>query len=195
MTMKARPSNGTLNPLSPVVLFGLDQHGSPKAARFPEEQASLAIKAAEQLQLRILKVTDPAVAELAAQLPTGRIHANGKGAVPNVRGELYSKLLAAAETGEAANHPSPKRPAEGQSNGKPPNGTKALDDQLLNPWDTIASAQMALARDEGDNDWHDVVVVERTGDICTLRWRDYPRARKFSRHCRAVALLCPNTDA
>ena len=39
---------------SPVVLFGIDSHGKPKAARFGQKHASLAIKAATQLQLRVL---------------------------------------------------------------------------------------------------------------------------------------------
>jgi hypothetical protein len=80
----------------PVVLFGVDQHGKPTAARFPEGQARLAAKAAKQLDLRVLTVATPAVAELAATLPLGRIHASGKGFVPNVRGDIYAKLLATA---------------------------------------------------------------------------------------------------
>jgi hypothetical protein len=35
---------------SPLVLFGIDSRGKPKAARFRKEHASLALKAAGQLQ-------------------------------------------------------------------------------------------------------------------------------------------------
>jgi hypothetical protein len=38
------------------------------------------------------------------------------------------------------------------------------------------------------------VVVERIGDMCVLKWRDYPRDRRFTRHYRTLALLCPNPD-
>src|SRR5271166_6396779 len=94
MTQKARQSQSSSKAaVLPVVLFGVDQHGKPTAARFPEGQARLAAKAAEQLHLRVLTVANPAVAELAATLPMGRIHASGKGFVPNVRGDLYAKLL------------------------------------------------------------------------------------------------------
>jgi hypothetical protein len=57
------------------------------------------VKAAEQLKLRVLTVADPAIAELAAKLPAGRIYASGKGLVPNVSAALYTKLLAAAGPG------------------------------------------------------------------------------------------------
>jgi hypothetical protein len=71
--MTARALKATLNSVGPIVLFGLDLHGKPQAAQFPADQAGLVSKAAEQLHLRILTVTDPAVAEIAAQLPAGRI--------------------------------------------------------------------------------------------------------------------------
>ena len=81
----------------PVVLFGVDDTGKPKAARFAKEQADLAIKAAAQLQLRSLAVTSPDVAEVAKRLPVGRIHGNGRNIVPNVSRDLYEQLLALAE--------------------------------------------------------------------------------------------------
>jgi hypothetical protein len=65
MTQKARQSQSSSKAVvHPVVLFGVDRHGKPTAARFPESQASLAAKAAEQLHLRVLTVATPAVAEL-----------------------------------------------------------------------------------------------------------------------------------
>ena len=34
-------------------------------------------------------------------------------------------------------------------------------------------------------------MVEANGDMFTLRWRDYPRARRFARHRLRLALLYP----
>jgi hypothetical protein len=48
----------------PTILFGIDEHGKPKAARFVEKHAPLAVKAAAQLQLQVLAITDPRVAEI-----------------------------------------------------------------------------------------------------------------------------------
>ena len=45
------------------------------------------------------------IAELAARLPSGRVHANGKGFIPAVRRDLYSKLL------EASGQPPEPQPA------------------------------------------------------------------------------------
>jgi hypothetical protein len=47
MTQKTtQRQTSSSSPVVPVVLFGLDDHGKPKAARFPEKQADLATKAA-----------------------------------------------------------------------------------------------------------------------------------------------------
>jgi hypothetical protein len=85
----------------PLVLFGIDNRGKPKGARFGKEHASLAMKAATQLQLKVLASNDPKVAEIAAGLPVGRVHATGRTFVPFIRRDLYDKLVAAAANGNA----------------------------------------------------------------------------------------------
>ena len=69
MTAKANHSIQLRSCPSPLVLFGIDNRGKPKAARFGREHASLAIKAATQLQLNVLASNDPKVADIAARLP------------------------------------------------------------------------------------------------------------------------------
>ena len=49
---------------SPLVLFGIDNRGKPKGARFGKEHASLAMNAAPQLQQQVLDCTDRQVAEI-----------------------------------------------------------------------------------------------------------------------------------
>src|SRR5580704_3449235 len=65
MTAKANHATSATSCPAPVVLFGIDSHGKPKGARFGKDQADLAIKAANQLQLRVLASDDPKVADLA----------------------------------------------------------------------------------------------------------------------------------
>src|SRR5207245_11064794 len=36
------------------------------------------------------------------------------------------------------------------------------------------------------------IVVARDGDMLTLRWRDYPRERRITRHRLSVGLLYPH---
>ena len=67
MTTKANHSTQLRSCPSPLVLFGIDSRGKPKAARFGREHATLAIRAATQLQLNVLATTDPKVAEIAAR--------------------------------------------------------------------------------------------------------------------------------
>ena len=62
MTTSAKdPTVATRCP-PPLVLFGIDSRGKPKAARFRKEHASLALKAATQLQLNVLASNNPKVA-------------------------------------------------------------------------------------------------------------------------------------
>jgi hypothetical protein len=92
----------------PVVLFGVDENGKPKGARFPENQADLATKAAGHLNLRVLEIVGPDAIDLAARLSEGRIHANGRGFVPYIRRDLYAKLVAAHLPGISQQYRSPK---------------------------------------------------------------------------------------
>ena len=68
MTAKAKDSTLAMRCPSPLVLFGIDNRGKPKGARFGKEHAGLAMKAATQLQLKVLASNDPKVAEIAARL-------------------------------------------------------------------------------------------------------------------------------
>jgi hypothetical protein len=51
-----------------------------------------------------------------------------------------------------------------------------------------------VAQESLEDGWYDSIVLEQNGDMFTLRWRDYPRERRFARHRRALALLCPNPN-
>src|SRR3981081_3028692 len=96
MTQKTTQRQTSSSSAVPVVLFGLDDHGKPKAARFPEKQADLATKAAGLVKLQVLPIAGASVSDVAGPIPAGRIHANGRGFVPYIRRDLYAKLVAAA---------------------------------------------------------------------------------------------------
>jgi hypothetical protein len=72
----AKKSNPAKPPGKGYVLLGADEYAKPRAARF----------SAEEMYLRLVEVTDPDVAEIASQLPAGRLHANGKELVPYIKG-------------------------------------------------------------------------------------------------------------
>jgi hypothetical protein len=188
MTVKANHSPSATRCPSPLVLFGIDSRGKPKAARFGREHASLAIKAATQLQLNVLASNDPRVAEIAARLPVGRVHATGRTFVPFIRRDLYDRLVAAAPNGNLRQPLTP--PASGASGGAAgslPSGTP----NLPRNWREIGLGDLVVAQESLDDGWYEAIVIEADGDMLTLRWRDYPRVRKLVRHRLRLGLLYP----
>ena len=74
-------------PAAKFILFGADEYAKPRAATFSAEDPALLAKAADTMFLRLVQVTDPDVAQIAATLPAGRLHASGKGLVPYINGD------------------------------------------------------------------------------------------------------------
>jgi hypothetical protein len=177
MTKTAEKSQENETPL--MVVFGLDESQKPKAARFSSGQSDLVNKAAQAMQLRVAVVATqngPAT-EIAKKLPVGRLYSNGKGFVPNIRRDLYSKLtgVLGVESGLPA---APGEPEIPLASGLPRN------------WDELAPGHLVIAKEARHEDgWWEAIVLERNGDMLTLRWRDYPTQPKVMRHRTAVALL------
>jgi hypothetical protein len=189
MTAKANHSTSAARGPSPLVLFGIDSRGKPKAARFGREHASLAIKAATQLQLNVLASNDPKVAEIVARLPVGRVHATGRTFVPFIRRDLYDRLVAAAPNGNLHQPPTPpaNRASGGAAGSRPPGSSP----NLPRNWQEIGVGDLVLAQEDPEDGWYEVIVVEVANDMFTLRWRDYPRQRRFARHRLRLGLLYP----
>jgi hypothetical protein len=101
-------------------------------------------------------------------------YANGRGFVPNVRRDLYEKLIAAAG-GEPSQDTETPRVTQG----------------LPLSWDEIAPGHLVIAFENKEEGWWEAIVVARDGDMLTLRWRDYPKQSKVVRHRTGVALLNP----
>jgi hypothetical protein len=171
---------------TPLVLFGIDSRGKPKAARFGKQHAGLALKAATQLQMQVLAGNDPKIADLAAQLPVGRVHATGRTFVPFIRRDLYDQLLAAAGNGTV--HTSSSSSGSSGASGSTPGGSAP---RLPRNWHEIGIGDLVLFQDCLEDGWYEAFVVEAVGDMFTLRWRDYPRQRRFARHRLRLGLLYP----
>lgn len=189
MTAKAKHAASATSSPVPVVLFGIDSHGKPKGARFGKDHADLAIKAASQLQLRVLASNDPKVVDLLTRLPVGRVHATGRTFVPFIRRDLYDKLVAAAPNGNP--HQPPTQPANGASGAtgaKPPGGSSP---NLPKTWQEISLGDLVVAQEGPEDGWYEAIVAEVKGDMLTLRWRDYPRERQVVRHRQRLGLLYP----
>jgi hypothetical protein len=182
-----------------VVLFGLDESRKPRAARFGSAHANLAAKAAELMSLTACPVSSPVLAEIAEKLPTGRMYANGRAFVPNVRRDLYAKLIAAAATNNGDGHSGEpaEKPAEPAAAGNEPGPSTAEPAEPVvahghpRDWNDISVGHLVIASGGATDGWWEAIVIGLEGDMLTLRWRDFPKYPKFAQHRSAVALLKP----
>ena len=60
---------------------------------------------------------------------------------------------------------------------------------LPGTWDDVAPGHVVLARETLECGWWEAVVIERTGDLVTVRYRDYPQYPPMVRHRSAIALI------
>jgi hypothetical protein len=140
------------------VLLGADEYAKPRAARFTGEDPERLAKVAEAMHLRLVEITEPDVAEIAALLPVGRLHANGKGLVPYIKGGVYSELMCAAL---------PTLPPQINADPAP--------QDLPRSWDDLAPGHLVIAKESLELGWWEAIVIERTGDLVTVKYRDYPQ--------------------
>ena len=171
----------------PVLLFGLDASGKPKAARFVDKHADLASKAAAQLNLQVLRIIGPNLTDLAARLPQGRIHASGRGFVPYIRKDLYAKILAAAGAPKTPDNTPVQLAAASGSAASNSAGAPSLPQN----WDSIKTGDVVIALQDPEDGWYEAIVAEIHGEMLTMRWRHYPRERRFTRHRLSVGLMYP----
>ena len=161
-----------------VVVFGLDSNWRPHAAWFPHTQADQARAAAKQLRLNVIEVANGRPADLVGKLPAGQIHAAGPAMVPPIREDLYEKVVATLNPrGEA---------------GREPGETVVTD--MPTSWDAIKPGHLVLFHECLADGWWEAIVVNRSGDKVTLRWRDFPGDAKFTVPVLTVALLNPTAS-
>ena len=193
-----KPKSATSPPV--LILYGLDTDGRPRAAVFNAAQADLATKAAESLELQVLRIETAEQIDLARQVPSGEILAPGRGNVPVVRKELFDKLLAlvpapgsgpsqeAASAAEVDAVPSATTTdnSEPASKAPPPK-------QPPTTWAEIDVGDLVLAENwDPETGWFEAVVLEQVGDDeFKLRFRDYPEEGTLVRRRNQLALLSP----
>lgn len=191
--------------VDPVYIIGLDANGKPRGARFAELKDSI-VSAAIDLKCRVLIDQPAAVSALGMKLPVGRVYGGGKVVrlfVPNIRRELYDKILEAAGPLADVEPAAQRADAPGQASETPQakGETDAATDDVrcISPvtsglprsWEEITVGHMVLAHESPDDGWWEAVVIKREEEILTLRYRDAPKLPKFIRHINTVALVNP----
>jgi len=182
-TSATKTSNPTPDDVGLLVL-GYDDQQKPCGARFVDAKPDLVAKAAQLMGLKVYKATSPDVAEVAKKLPIGRLYANGRGFVPNVRQALYSDVIVALAA-------EPQQAAVGADDDK---ASMPVARGLPRNWDEIGPGHLVIAQESLEYGWWEAIVIDRKDDMFTLRFRDYPRLPKFFRHRSAIALMSPPSD-
>jgi hypothetical protein len=175
-TTKANAATQQSAASTPLMVLGYDEDQKPRGARFQGADGNPVAKAAQLMNLKVYEATTEELAALAKKLPVGRLYSNGKGFVPNIRQNLYSQIIVAPEP----------RAAVGKDEDQPP-----VASGLPRSWDEIAPGHLVIAQETLEYGWWEAIVIERNGDMLTLRFRDFPKLPKFSRHRAAVALISP----
>ena len=160
-----------------VIVFGFNEHRIPQAAWFPEAEADLAIRAARLMGLRVLKIENDALRELAAQLRQGQVYAADRTFALAVQRELFDKLSALAGPVAA---PSPVEITAGKDVAPRPAS-----------WDDVQVGSLVIAHESPEDGWWEAIVVAVENDQLLLRWRDYARQPCVRRSRFQVALLPP----
>jgi hypothetical protein len=164
----------------PLIVLGYDDDQKPRGARFDHDKPDLVTKAAELIGLKVYDTSNPDVAAIAKKLPEGRLYANGRGFVPNIRQDLYSHLVVAlAGKPEAALSPDDAKDSLPAARSLP------------RTWDEVAPGHLVVAHESIEDGWWEAIVIDRKDDVFTLRYRDFPKLPKFVRHRSSIALIYP----
>lgn len=88
-----------------LVVFGRDGAGKPRASWFDAPSEELATKAADLMQMRLLKVETEEQKAVARQLAAGRVLESGRAFTPFARATVFSKLVELAHGAQEAATP------------------------------------------------------------------------------------------
>ena len=167
-----------------LVVLGFDDQQKPCGARFVGDKPELVVKAAELMDLKVYKANTPDLAAIAKKLPVGRLYANGRGFVPNVRQALYSDVIVELNA-------EPKLTVVGPKDDK---ASLPVARGLPRSWDEIEPGHLVITQENLEYGWWEAIVIARNADMFTLRYRDFPKLPKFFRHRSAIALMSPASE-
>jgi hypothetical protein len=189
--MGKQPEKKAANAQDKLFVFGLDEDGKPRGARFTEFNERV-VSAASQMKLTSVHPASPAVTEIGMKLPVGRLYASGKAFVPPIRRDLLGKLKAALEAAGDESHVHQPALARSPENAKA-GGVVAAG--LPRTWESIDVGQLVLVEDDDPGyGWWPCLVTKREDQVLTLRLRDYPDKGTYVRHIAQVGLLNPGQE-
>jgi hypothetical protein len=182
-------------------VFGLDDKGKPRGARFSEFNER-ALNFVLDMMLTGVHPASAAFTEIAMKLPPGRLYSSGKAFIPNIRRDLVEKLNGVLATPgddsqkyKLAYPPGQTPEHEGHPEEAKIRTTSPVTFGLPRSWDSIQAGHVVLVHESPTDGWWEATVQEREEEILTLKFRDYPKQPKFTRHISQVALINPGPMA
>jgi hypothetical protein len=156
-TAVTKSSTAALTPTPALIVLGFDEQQKPRGAKFVDAKPELVTKAADVMGLKVYEATAEELAELAKKLPLGRLYANGRGFVPNIRQSLYSDLVVALGL-----EPQAALSKNGDNDSLP------AARGLPRSWNDITAGHLVIAQESLEYGWWEAIVLERKGDSFTL---------------------------
>jgi hypothetical protein len=170
-----------------LFVFGVDEIGKARGARFAEFNSKI-VTAAAEMKLTSVHPASAAFAQIGTKLPAGRLYASGKAFVPPIRRDLHEKLKAAlAAPGDESQAHGPLPADEAKESNPGP----AAAGGLPRSWDSIDVGHVVLVDDSPEYGWWPCIVLNRDDQVLTLRLRDYPNKGTYVRNIAQVALINP----
>jgi hypothetical protein len=167
-----------------LIVLGFDDQQKPRGARFDDGKPDLVVKAADLMGFKVYKTSNPDVAAIAKKLPIGRLYANGRGFVPNIRRELYSDLVVALAG----------KPQQAVASSADDKDSLPVGRGLPRTWEEVGPGHLVVAQESLGYGWWEAIVLDRKDDTFGLRYRDYPHLPRFIRHRSAIGLMYPADD-
>jgi hypothetical protein len=156
-TAVTKSSTAAPTPTPALIVLGFDEQQKPRGAKFVDAKPELVTKAADVMGLKVYEATAEELAELAKKLPLGRLYANGRGFVPNIRQSLYSDLVVALGL-----EPQAALSKNGDNDSLP------AARGLPRSWNDITAGHLVIAQESLEYGWWEAIVLERKGDSFTL---------------------------
>ena len=195
MTKKADKKD---RPTAQLFVYGQDAAGKPRGARFPATELQKVSPIVTAMNLKLYEGGTEELVAIGMKLPVGRLHAKGKAFVPNIRRDLYDRILALLGSSEGQTSPAPADTASTEAASElTPQGVSSavaateIASGLPKDWSSIAAGHMVLVQESLEEGWWEAIVIAREKDVLTLRYRDFPKVPKFQRHVSTIAMINP----
>lgn len=179
-----------------LIVFGLSEDSKPRAGTFQKDEIEIATKASVAMGLSVLKISDAKAQDLAAKIPAGRVHANGRGFVPFIRGALYTELTDLAKAqGIKTNESVQNGELNSEVRAATANGKSKSQLHLPKTWEDIDVGHLVITQDTDPKDgWWPAIVVQKKGEMFTLRWQQSQSRSRVVKHKYNLGLIWPGDD-